>query len=160
MQRVNSRASGEKHILVALFSEVAKGELVSYDRINAAIGRDLRENRAPLMEAFKALKKQGLVFDNVPRVGYKRVLDHELVGLGDKHIGGIRKRAARACDEMRTADLSNLDQPQRLALAARSGLCAAIEQQTTHKALQRAEEAATRTHAIAAAQETLAHLKS
>jgi hypothetical protein len=158
--RVNSKASGEVHILVDVLQNLEKGTVITYGVLSGKLGRDVCENRAPLHTAFKHLKKHhGMVFDVVRGIGYKRVVDNELVGLADKHVRGIRKKAARACDEMRTADLTKLDQSERIALAARSGLCAAIEGQTTHKAIQRAEEAVANNHAISAMKETLQALK-
>ena len=99
----------------ALLEQAEFGQVISYDQLDAALGRRFTDNRSPLYRARREmgeLRRRWL--DAVPGTGYRVIEAHEHIGLAQRH----KRRAKRQLGAMvRVAEVTDLDRltPDQLA---------------------------------------------
>ncbi len=85
-------ASADAKTLADLLRCVNVGEVLAYDDMNAALGRDVTADRNVLYTARAIVQREDrMVFDAVLRVGIKRLADAEIVNLGDRARARVRR---------------------------------------------------------------------
>jgi hypothetical protein len=78
----------------------AIGEVISYDAMTSAIGRDVRDARHLIASACRRLlREQHMVFAAVVNVGLKRLDDAGKIGAGQWHLQRVRRQAKFAVDK-------------------------------------------------------------
>jgi hypothetical protein len=96
----SSMYSGDVRAIVALFTARGRGQIVTYDEISRAIGRNFLEDRSPWASARRRLVREGVITQNVPKVGYKILDTQEVVTTKlDSSLAGIRRKAKRVIQE-------------------------------------------------------------
>ena len=90
-------------------------DVLSYETITGTMGEDLDSLRSTMYNVRKYLERdEGIVFECVPRVGYRRLSDAEKVQSSGKFQRAIRRTAGRGVQRLDavsdTAALSNADQ--------------------------------------------------
>jgi phosphoribosylformylglycinamidine (FGAM) synthase-like amidotransferase family enzyme len=110
--------SNEANILIAHFSQLAKGALVSYDEIVKLIGWDIRANRGPMMTAIRRLKlDHGRVVVGVCNEGYRVMTDDDIAQRRmQQNLRRRRNNARMSKVEAGTVDISSLNPQDRQAL--------------------------------------------
>lgn len=83
--------------LQAALSETKIGDVCTYARMSAAIGRDVAKCRYLVLRAIRRLNKdEGALFSAVHRVGYKRLAADEAHQIGSAARARIRHAAHKA----------------------------------------------------------------
>ena len=96
MKKPIGEASADSIQIEAVLRAVTVGETVSYEVINAAIGRDVQgEARGNLATARRRLLREHLVFGCDPGFGIKRLSDVAIVGLGDNIVQRVGRAAKK-----------------------------------------------------------------
>lgn len=84
-------------ILYNLLIATPVGGTVTYEQMTAAISRPVHGNTSNLQSAIRrAFAQDGMVFDNISRVGYRRLTDAEIVEASKTDRTSLRRRAKRA----------------------------------------------------------------
>jgi len=86
--------------LVERLRSVPVGETVTYEDLDAVIGRPVRAQRWLMIKARDVLDGEGHIFGTVARVGLKRLESSALPSLGQRARRGIRNRAKRVTARM------------------------------------------------------------
>lgn len=95
-QKPSFVASSDAKTLADLMRAVRVGDLLSYEDMNDAIGRDVTEDRNVIYTARHIVQREDrIVFDSVHKCGLKRLADTEIVSLGDRARSRVRKIARR-----------------------------------------------------------------
>lgn len=83
--------------LEQLLLTVAISDVIGYDRLSAAIGRDVQADARHLLRTARerVRRSQQMVFEPIVNVGLKRLDDVGIVGLGGVYRGRIRRLARR-----------------------------------------------------------------
>lgn len=89
-------ASADAKTLADLMRSVAVGDMLSYDSMSDAIGRDVTAERSVIYTARSIVQREDrIVFDTICKQGLKRLADDEIVSLGDRARSRVRKIAKR-----------------------------------------------------------------
>lgn len=100
----HSQYSAAATAIVTLFRARRRGDLVTYDEINAAVGKDVRLNRGPLNAAIRRLRNEGVIVDAVRSEGYMILTTENIVnqdtGKLGKRLRSMRRTAKRAIREV------------------------------------------------------------
>lgn len=155
--------SHDVRAIVERLKAVPIGEIITKDQISAALGRDINRYYWLLLSARKVVNDElGLVFETLPRVGFRHLPANETHKVGDTSRGRIRRIAKNAnrviTNRMRTAnDISN---DERLRLIAEQSTLGLLEQASRDKALVKPEpDAVQPTSYAVAAKALLTHLQ-
>lgn len=125
-----------------LMADTKVGSVVTYDDITAAIGRDARHNRGAMHSAMRILKNsKRMVFGCVPKVGYKRLSDEEIIDSGDDCIARIRRLSRRGAKTLACVEFDALSPQDKLRHNAKMTVLALTQESTTHTAVKRIEQA-------------------
>lgn len=114
------------------------GEVVTYEKLSAVIGRDVRTCRHLLYSARrKATREEGFLFEAVTDVGLKRLDNVGIIGTGKDKIKRIRGLARRGLRNLSLVQESRLSHEQRTDYLFTSSMLGALEG-TTKPGAQRA----------------------
>ena len=111
--------------LESLLREAAEGEVVTYEQMTAAIGRNVREHaQGSLVSARRIVGRDGIHTAAVPSEGIRRLTPAECVGKAKGHVGRARRAAIRSRQTIETTDFERLEdsaKAEALAVAAQAG---------------------------------------
>jgi hypothetical protein len=108
---------GDVLALKALLAAAPIGGTVAYAEMTKAIGRAIEPRRYLLKRAADLLNAEtGAVFENVRRVGYKRLEIGSVATIGANARRSIGRKAARASKRLARAASRANDVPQHVAL--------------------------------------------
>ncbi len=126
--------SADTSLIVTLLSRAAVGELVPYSDIEKILGRDPRTHRAPAESAIRILMNEdGRVFECVPKEGYRRLADGEIVD-STNHIRERQYRLAkRATKRLSVVNTANLDDEGRRSYYTHLSIQGALQHVTASK---------------------------
>lgn len=105
-QRSIPEVSLDTQVLERLLSTAAIGDVVSYDALTAAVGRDVQgEARHHLSSARRRLLRgSNILFEPVKGVGMKRLDDIGKVGTGEVHMKKMRRQASISVQKTSSVD--------------------------------------------------------
>ncbi len=138
------RISADTNTLIRILKTAEVGDTIDYERLTAAIGRNVREQgRGALDSARKIVQREnGFVFDVVPTVGIKRLSDQEIVKTSDRgrqHINRTARKTAATLTCVR--DYSALPQDLQTKHNAELSILGAIAHASSAKQAERIEQA-------------------
>lgn len=116
------------------------GQTMTYEEINALIGRDIRNHRSALDTARKALMADCKVFGTVAKVGLQRLDDTQKIKVAATSLGRIRRIARKASRTLAAVERFN-DLPNDIKIQhnATMSICGAIQQAAQNSSMQRVE---------------------
>lgn len=114
------------------------GATVTYRELGDEIGRAVDGSDGNLASALRrAFQIDGLVFANVPKLGYRRLTDAEIVKSATRDVEAVRRRARRAGKKLtKVQDFSAMTQQERTEHNAHLSIFAAITQMTKPNAVR------------------------
>lgn len=97
MKKTIAEVSAETLQCEAVLAALKVDECVSYELLEAAMGRDPQENGRGILTSARRrlLRDKNMVFGVVPGEGVKRLGDVEMIGHGDNVLQRIRRSARR-----------------------------------------------------------------
>ena len=108
---------GEKpewEMLYDFLKQVGKGEVVEYQQLSNALGRDLLKSRTPIYKAMQRLEAQdNRSLANVPGVGYRITTAQEHEGLARSHHLRSRRQLKKSHSKIKSADRTELSREER-----------------------------------------------
>ena len=121
-----SKPSAERIFLEQYLKDMAVGDVVTFRQLSDITQRDFTntKNRGIFHLAQKKLEKEdGIVFQNIPLVGYRRLnnKDQTLSFVEDKRLKRVTNAAQRARTVLHSVDIGSLDkesQSRALAISA------------------------------------------
>lgn len=122
-----------------LSSEI--GETITYEKMDAAIGRNIRASRSMLSSALKNVQNSHhFVFSCVPMVGYKRLNNSEIVGKGEQFIKHIKRTSRRGAKNMACVEYDALSKDEKTAHNTRMTIFAMVQDNVSTKTTKRIEK--------------------
>ena len=114
-RRTPGMTEAEVTTILKLMRDVPIGEILHYSTMTEALGRDVRHQcKRALVVALRRAVKEGMVFDVVPKIGYKRLNDSETIAVSNKTIAHVRRATKRTLDKLSTVDPASLDNAGRI----------------------------------------------
>ncbi len=109
-RRTPGMTEAEVATILNLMREVSVGSILNYATMTDALGRDVRKQcKTALRSALRRSVGEGMVFDVVPTIGYKRLNDGETIAVSRKIVPHIRRVTKRTLDKLATVDPESLD---------------------------------------------------
>lgn len=132
-------------VLAAILAATPDGGTVTWDKLATAIRCHDRMKLYGLCSRARRVveRENGMVFENVMRVGLRRLKPNEVYRTGDGAIKAIRNRARRASRSMETVDVATLKPGEQIAHLSRAALVAVIGDAARNKNIARIETLAT-----------------
>ena len=138
----NELTASDAATIRSLLQECKPGEIVSYDAMTAAIGRDVHQRRHAIAKALRALMSEArVVFSAVRGVGYQRLDDAGIVATGADSLQRIRRTSRRGVKKLVCVDFENLSPEQRLSHNTRMTVLAMVGDATSGASVKRVEAA-------------------
>jgi hypothetical protein len=136
--------SADTRLLRQELAKVKVGETISYEKLSAAISKNVSGGTASLQSARNSLlKNDRIVFAVVRCVGLQRLGDEEIVDASQARRDSIRRGAKRAAREITcVADYSSLSAPKQLLHTAALSVFTAIAEMSSDKGVERVKGAA------------------
>jgi len=116
--------------------EMKPGDEISYEELGKDINKDVTGGMSALQSAKRSLLRDGFVFSAVTGVGIKRLIDVEIVKVGDKDIAVMRRRASKARLKLSTVSAEGLTPASNLDLIAKQSIIGAISIVTDHRSVE------------------------
>lgn len=115
------RASANTQACEDVLRRVDVGGIASYeDLVDACGAGDIDEVRQNVLSAMRRLEREGMLFCNVMRVGYRRLSDAEILGQNDEfNRAAIRRKARRSAKQLSAVDYDALSVDQKKQLSAK-----------------------------------------
>lgn len=141
-KRALPEMSIDTQVLIKRLTQVAVGEVVTYDELSKLIGRDVRNGaRGFLNTARHRLKRDDrAIFAIVRKVGVKRLDDFGIVKAGESGMQHIRNQTRRVVQTLGcVADYENLPNDVKRAYnltTAQAGMLAHITKPSTVKKIE------------------------
>lgn len=109
----------EWRTVYAAFRHVNYGTVITYERLEEILGRDVRLNRYPVLRAIKECEREdSRTFEAEPNVGYRCVQPVEHMRLGVARHKRARKQMAAAVRKFTSAERSRLTPEERARIDA------------------------------------------
>ena len=114
-RRTPGMTEAEVAAILTLMRETEVGAVLTYASMSHALGRDVRRQcMSALTVAIRRAVDEGMVFDVVPTVGYKRLNDLETLAVSRKSIAQVHRKAERTLKKLATVDPASLDNDARI----------------------------------------------
>lgn len=132
--------SAETAVLIRLLRSMSVGDVLTYEQLSEAVGRDVRTWRGPLSTARNRVLRDDCVHTDVVRtVGVKRVSTAEGAISGSaRALGRVRSAARKGRTIVSRVILDEVPQTERAVLFARSSLLDLLDSASTAKAESKA----------------------
>lgn len=103
--------SVDTKVIEALLAEAVVGQVITYEEMSKAIGRDVRQHAlSSLVTARRSLEKDKRIVFGVERnVGLKRLNDVEIVSTAESSRRHMQRTAKRSLTKLATVNFENLD---------------------------------------------------
>lgn len=126
--------SADTSLIVTLLSRAAVGELVPYSAIEAILGRNPQTHRAPTESALRILlNEDGMVFECVPREGYRRLDDAQIVGSTNSIRERQHRLSRKALRRLAVVDTTKISEEQRRSYYTHLSVQGALQHATAAK---------------------------
>jgi hypothetical protein len=107
---MNFEKSADTKVLEHVLSEVAVGEMVTYEQLSKAIGRDVREHALPSLSSARRglLNQKKYVFGIEHNVGLRRLNDSQIVDASESDRAKLKRAANRAISKLAVVNFDQL----------------------------------------------------
>jgi DNA-binding winged helix-turn-helix (wHTH) protein len=135
--------SADAKIIRSVLAEAAVGDLVTYETLTKAIGRDVRGHATGAMHTAlrSVLRDDAKVFGNVRGVGYRRLADGEIIDTSESSRRRIQKESKRAIKRLTCVKFDELGQDQKRQHIAASAQLGAMAHFASKHATKKIESA-------------------
>jgi hypothetical protein len=115
-KRPTFETSVDTRLLYQHLLTIKPGDTVTYAKLSEIISRPVVGSTPQLQSAIRrALREDGLVFGNISKVGYKHLLDPEIVDAAGNDVSTIRRRAKRSVGKLlKVQDFTTLDKEHQV----------------------------------------------
>lgn len=135
--------SNDTGILEAKLRELDIGQMVTYEELSAAIGRDVREFAvSSLYSARRIIERDGIHVGTVRGEGVKRLTPGGCVDKAHSYVERSRRSARRSRQTLETTDLEGMSQVEKSRVFALSAQAAAVEMLGSRKSTKKLTAAA------------------
>jgi hypothetical protein len=112
---MNFEKSADTKILESALSEAVVGQLITYDELSKAIGRDVREFALPSLRSARQglLKSKGMVFGVETNVGYRRLDDSQIVDSAESDRIKMKRAANRSIKKLGVVNFNALPEEKK-----------------------------------------------
>jgi len=132
----------DTRLLVGILSKAAIGQEFTYQRLSAELGRKIVGNDSNLMSARKIVQRDfDIVFDVQRGHGIRRLSDPEIVALGDRLTGKVRRAARRTVRQVSLARDEHLSKDEIVHRNAVVSMAGAIMHMATRSNVAKLESA-------------------
>jgi hypothetical protein len=102
--------SADTKVLENVLGEVAVGDLVTYEQLSQAIGRDVREHALPSLSSARRglLNQKKYVFGVEHNIGLRRLNDTQIVDASESDRAKLKRAANRAICKLSVVDFDQL----------------------------------------------------
>lgn len=140
----NPRIGEEAELMVGLFREMKPGDILTYDKVSIALGREFQSDRSPWYKAQKAVQREhGINVVTEHGIGFRRLTDEDTIRpYHDKSMARMRRESRRNYSRLAVVDYASLDQSQRHELIVARAQTA-VAYKTATKAAQKKLAAST-----------------
>jgi hypothetical protein len=135
---MNFEKSADAKILEAVLAEANVGDMVTYQTLSRAIGRDVREFALPSLRSARhgLLKSKNMVFCCETGIGYRRLDDSQIVDAAEADRKKMKRAANRSIAKLSAVDFNNLPpekKKQHTVASAQMGAIAMFSSKSTTK---------------------------
>ena len=128
MTKPNFEISVETRLLYQALVKIKPGEDIAYTTLTEAVGYKVEGGNSHLQSAInQCFRNDGIVFDNIRGVGYRRLTDSEIVDAATRDTDAIRRKSRKAAKRLASVSkFEALPPEKRIEHNARLSLFAAI----------------------------------
>lgn len=154
---MNFEKSSDTKILESALSEAKVGDMVTYESLSKAIGRDVRQFAiASLQSARRSLlKSKGIVFGVETGVGYRRLDDSQIVDSTESDRAKMKRAAKRSIRKLEVVNFDSLPPEKKKQHTVASAQMGAIAMFSSKSAAKRIESNVSESKTTLAIGETL-----
>ena len=112
---MNFEKSADTKILESVLAEAKVGDLITYETMSKAIGRDVREHALPSLRSARQgiLRTKNMVFGVETGVGYLRLDDSQIVDSLESDRRRIKRAANRSLKKLSVVEFSKLPEDKK-----------------------------------------------
>lgn len=149
--------SADTKVIESVLAEANIGDVVTYEQISKAIGRDVREFALSALGSARrgVFKEKKYVFEVIDNVGLKRLNDQEIVSSSARDIRKLRKTARRGIAKLAIVNFDELPEEKKREHTTAAAQMGVIEHFATSGATRRIEKAVDSTKRVIPIGETL-----
>ena len=136
-------ASVDAQLVSKRFMAMNVGDVLTYEQLEEIVGADVRGQKRYIVHTAMriAFREKSIVIQCVPKVGYKRASDAEIIDAGDATSRRVLKSTGRALRGMATVnydELSSEDKQRHNVTSSQLGAIQLMSRQTSRKRLEEA----------------------
>lgn len=135
--QLTGRTTADRIACYEILETAERGEVITYNRLSKACGRDIRKFRSGLDSARDRLLEIGIVFQTVRGVGLRRMEPAEHVRDAQATVIGVRRKAQKGLKRAAAAQVDEMTSAQRIEHAAMSTALGSAAKTTRYATLQR-----------------------
>jgi hypothetical protein len=133
--------SSDTKIIEQVLSEIAVGQLVTYDQLSKAIGRDVRNHALTSLGSARRglLSSKKMVFGVEHNVGLRRLDDCQIVDASESDRAKMKRAANRAISKLGVVDFNSLPpekKKQHTVASAQMGVIAMFSGKSATKKIE------------------------
>ena len=146
---MTTRPTFEVHVdtrlLYQRLTAVKVGETVNYKELSDVISRPIAGEDSNLQSALRrAFRDDNIVFSNIPKVGYKRLNDREIVASSSNDLSSLRRKAKRGAMKLsKVESYSDLSDQEKVSHGVSASIFGAIAAFLTPKGIKSVESGVT-----------------
>lgn len=130
----------DREILERLLRAAGVGQMITYDELDAAIGRSVRHHaKGVLSGARKACERDGIIFKAIPNEGYKRLDGTGMVDSAESDRRSVLRKCNRSLNKLAHVKYDELDNTRKLAHTAMATSFSVLRQFATAAAKKKIE---------------------
>lgn len=134
-------SSADAKTLADLMRGVAIGDVLTYQTMSEAIGRDVLDDRGVMYTARGIVQREDrMVFDSVHKHGIKRLADIEIVSLGDRARSRVRKIARRAAQAIVCVNYDEMPREAQVKHNTALSMLGVMQELTTDKSFTKLQK--------------------
>ena len=139
-RRTISEVSLDTKTIYGILSETSVGDVATYDRLSAAIGRDVHAVWGSVATAQRmAMREIGAVFSPVRGIGLKRLSNSEIAKLSEGTLMKVRRAVGREVRRQALVDEMMLTNEEKISYSARLSMLGALVEFTKPGVAKRIE---------------------
>lgn len=139
---MNFEKSQDTKILEGVLAEAAIGQMITYEELSKAIGRDVREHSlSSLVSARRGLmKEKRYVFGVERNVGLRRLADEQIVDSTEADRRKVQRAARRSIQKLSVVDFDQLPEEKKrdhLTYSTTMGVVAMFSNKASHRRIEK-----------------------
>lgn len=136
--------SADRKIIENMLENTEVGQLVTYEALSKAIGRDVRTYASGALQgARKALLQKRIVFDCESKVGLVRLNDAQIIDSTESERARIMRASKRGLQKLASVEFSKLSDEEKKKHVARSAVFGTLTMFSTASSVKKIENHAT-----------------